>query len=71
VAKPQRAREPQGTFKSNNELNEGWEPIEVGTPKPNPYAVKQPVGSSSTDAGKYGKKPTVRPTFGQVTTETY
>ena len=74
--KRRRARKPDGKFKgdspSNPGLNQAWEStdIESALPKkPNPYEVKQKVtGTSSDTAGKYTKKPKVKPTFGTVHT---
>ena len=41
-------------------------------PKENSYAVRQRVnGTSQPTAGKYGKKPKVRPTFGNVTSTSH
>ena len=70
-----RARTADGKFKGDNPLtpdvNEAWEPTEVseGLPKTNPYSVKQKISTSNKSAGKYSKKPTIRPTFGNVTTK--
>ena len=68
-----RARKDDGTFRGDNpntpDLNEAWEStdIEAALPKKdNKYAVKQKVGPKG-DAGRYGKKNKVRPTFGNVT----
>ena len=73
----QRARKSDGKFKGDNpetkELNEAWVPTEVETalPKVKDYSVKPKVeGPSGPSAGKYGKKPKTRPTFGTVTTTT-
>ena len=74
--KRRRARKPDGKFQGDNpatpNLNEAWEPagIEAALPKKkNPYEVKPKVGGTSQDtAGKYKKKPKVKPTFGQVHT---
>ena len=71
-----RARKPDGTYQGNNpatETNEAWEPVEiqdsVGEKKVD-YSVKQKVdGTSNASAGKYSKKPKVRPTFGNVYSE--
>ena len=70
-----RARQGDGTYKGDNpaspDLNEAWEPtpVEAALPKEVDYSVKQKIsGTSEPTAGKYGKKPKVRPTFGNVTT---
>ena len=69
-----RARKADGKFQGDNPatpgVNEAWEPTEVESalPKKKDYSVKQKIGGpSSADAGKYGKKPKTRPTFGNVT----
>ena len=71
-----RARNGDGQFKADNpdtQVNEAWEPVEVEQAvgeKSVDYSVRQKVdGTSKPTAGKYGKKPTVRPTFGGVTSE--
>ena len=73
--KRRRARKADGSFKGDNPTtahDEAWEstPIDrVITDKTVDYSVKQRVdGTSSASAGKYGKKDSVRPTFGKVTT---
>ena len=69
-----RARTADGKFKGDNPLtpdvNEAWEPTEVseGLPKKNPYSVKKKINTSNKTAGKYSKKSTIKPTFGNVTT---
>jgi hypothetical protein len=73
-AKRRRAKNADGTFKGDNPLtpdvNEAWEPTEVseGLPKTNPYSVKKKITTSDKTAGKYSKKATIKPTFGNVTT---
>ena len=67
-----RARKPDGTYQGNDpttEVNEAWEPVDIAPelPKENKYAVKPKV-TQSGDAGKYSKKPKVRPGLGKVTT---
>ena len=73
-----RARTPEGQYKGDNpatpDLNEAWEPTDVAEalPKKNSYSVRQKVtGTSEPTAGKYGKKPKVRPTFGNVTSTSH
>ena len=73
--KRRRARKPDGKFKGDNpatpDLNEAWEPtgIEAALPKKNAYEVKPKVSGTSQDtAGKYSKKPKVKPTFGKAHT---
>ena len=73
----QRARKANGKYKGDNPetkgLNEAWVPtdIEEALPKENDYSVRKLVeGTSQASAGKYGKKPSTRPTFGKVTTKT-
>ena len=69
-----RARTADGKFIGDNPLtpdvNEAWEPTEVseGLPKKNPYSVKKKISTSNKTAGKYSKKSTIKPTFGNVTT---
>lgn len=73
--KRRRARQSDGTYKGSNPDTKGhdeaWEPtpIEESLPKKeNKYKVKPRVGGTSqASAGKYSKKPKVRPTFGNVT----
>ena len=69
-----RARKPDGQYRANDPataVNEAWEPVEVETAvgeKTVDYSIKQKVSGTSQDtAGKYSKQPTVRPTFGNVT----
>ena len=72
--KRRRARNADGKFKGDNPLtpdvNEAWEPTEVseGLPKTNPYSVKKKINTSNKTAGKYSRKSTIKPTFGNVTT---
>jgi hypothetical protein len=69
----QRARKGDGKFKGDKGLNEAWVPtdIEEALPKDSDYSVRKLVeGTSQATAGKYGKKPSTRPTFGTVTTTT-
>lgn len=74
-----RARQSDGTFKGEHPdtpVNEAWEPIEAeaALDKDIKYSVKQKVNGTTPGidtAGKYSKKPGVRPTFGTVTTQTY
>ena len=73
----QRARKANGKYKGDNpntkDLNEAWVPtdIEAALPKEKDYSVRKPIeGTSQASAGKYGKKPSTRPTFGTVTTKT-
>lgn len=74
--KRRRARKPDGSFKGDNpttpNLNEAWEatPIERALSDNSvDYSVRQKVDKpSSASAGKYGKKDSIRPTFGKVTT---
>ena len=74
--KRRRARKADGTYRANNpetKTNEAWEPVEVETslPKKQDYSIKPKVGGpSATSGGKYSKKPSVRPTFGKVTSTT-
>ena len=70
-----RARKPDGTFQGNDPttpVNEAWEPVEVteALPKKKDYGVKPKVSPKSS-AGKYSKKPEVRPTFGKVTSTSF
>lgn len=71
--KRRRARKADGTYRANNpetKTNEAWEPVEVeaSLPKKQDYSIKPKVdGPSATSGGKYSKKPSVRPTFGKVT----
>ena len=73
--KRRRARKADGQFKGDDpstpDLNEAWEPTEVeaALPKTKDYSVKSKVAPQSS-AGKYSKKPAVRPTFGKVTSTT-
>ena len=73
-AKRRRARTSEGKFIGDNpntpDVNEAWEPTEVSQalPKKSKYQIKPKVNTSNKTAGKYSKKPTVRPTFGKVTT---
>ena len=76
--KRQRARKSDGKFKGDNpetpELNEAWVPTDVtaALPKEKDYSITKKIeGPSSPTAGKYGKKPKVRPTFGKVTSTNY
>ena len=71
-----RARKPDGQYRANDPttaVNEAWEPIEVEQAvgeKTVDYSVRQKVSSSSEPtAGKYSPKSKVRPTFGNVTSE--
>ena len=71
-----RARKADGQYRANDPataVNEAWEPVEVDTAigeKTVDYSVRQKVdGTSQPTAGKYGKKSKVRPTFGNVTSE--
>ena len=70
--KRRRARKSDGTYKGNDPttpVNEAWEPVEVteALPKENKYAVKPKV-TKSGDAGKYSRKPKVRPGLGKTHT---
>lgn len=64
--KRRRARNTDGTF------DKGLEPVAIErevSEKTVDYTVRQKVGGTSNPtAGKYGKKPKTRPTFGKVTT---
>ena len=80
AAKPsrRRARQSDGTFKGDNpttpDLNEAWEPVEAeaALEKTVDYSVKPKVnGTSQPTAGKYGKQPKIRPTFGNVTSTSH
>ena len=70
--KRRRARKSDGTYQANNPetaTNEAWEPVpvEAALPKKDAkYSVKQKVGTTTSEAGKYSKKGKVRPTFGNV-----
>jgi len=74
--KRRRARKPDGQYKADNPdtvTNEAWLPVEAVdalVDKPvGKYDVKpRIIGTSDDTAGKYSKKPKVRPTFGGVTT---
>lgn len=77
-SKRRRARRPDGQFRGNNpetETNEAWEPVDVAdvvTPKGVKYEIKPKIGGpSNPTAGKYGKKPKVNPTFGNVTSTSH
>ena len=70
-----RARNGDGQFKADNpdtQVNEAWEPVEVADvlPKKRDYSVKPKVGPKGS-AGKYSKKPKIRPTFGNVTSTSH
>lgn len=67
-----RARSTDGTYKGGVETGEAWVPTEVETTleKDIDYTIK-PTIKPSGDAGTYSQKPKVRPSFGNVTTETY
>ena len=71
-----RARNSNGHYRADNPetaVNEAWEPVEVEQAvgeKTVDYSVRQKVSSSSeATPGKYAKKSKVRPTFGNVTSE--
>ena len=75
LPKRRRARQSDGSYKGDNPEtpgNEAWEPVEVMDSlqeKKVKYEVKPKVGGTSgASAGKYSKKPKIRPTFGKVTT---
>ena len=78
-SKRRRARKPDGKFQGDNpatpELNEAWEPTDVSevvSPKEVKYEIKPKIGGpSNPTAGKYGKKPKVNPTFGNVTSTSH
>ena len=71
-----RARKPDGQFQGDNPntpANEAWEPValeeSIVAAKENKYKVRpQVTGTSGDSAGKYGKKPKIRPGMGGVTT---
>lgn len=72
-----RARKPDGQYKGDNpatpELNEAWEPTEVEAALPkkeSKYEVKPKIKPQG-NAGKYSKKPAIRPTFGNVTSTSH
>ena len=72
--KRRRARKPNGSYKGDTPetpRNEAWDPIELDEEVSSGvvgYSVKTKVeGTSKSTAGKYGKKPKIRPTFGSVT----
>jgi hypothetical protein len=67
-----RARDSDGTYKGGIETGEAWVPTEVeaSLEKEVDYTIK-PTVKPSGDAGTYSQKPKVRPSFGNVTTETY
>ena len=76
----QRARNSDGQFKGDNpatpDLNEAWVPTEaeVALDKGVKYTIAPKVTAPSPaaeTAGKYGAKPKIRPTFGNVTSTTY
>lgn len=73
-AKRRRARKSDGQFKGDNpatEVNEAWEPVEVEEALPKKdYSIKPKVKPQAS-AGKYSKAPTVRPTFGSVTSTSH
>lgn len=76
--KRRRARKPNGAYKGDNPettRNEAWEPIELDEEVSSGvvgYSVKTKVeGTSKPTAGKYGKKPKIRPTFGTVTSTSF
>lgn len=70
-----RARKPDGKFEGGTELNEAWEPVELAEVVKEgkvDYSVRQQVSSTTNPTvGKYGQKPKIRPTFGNVTTTSY
>lgn len=66
-----RARKPDGTFKGDTqpEVNQAWEPAEVPVREPLKYSITTKVtGMGSDTAGKYAKKPSIRPRFNHGTT---
>ena len=67
-----RARDSDGTYKGGVDTGEAWVPTEVeaSLEKEVDYTIK-PTVKPSGDAGTYSQKPKIRPSFGNVTTETY
>lgn len=67
-----RARELDGKYKGGSETGEAWIPTEVeaSMEKEIDYSIK-PTIRPSGDAGAYSRKPKIRPSFGNVTTDTY
>jgi large exoprotein involved in heme utilization and adhesion len=67
-----RARDSDGTYKGGVDTGEAWVPTEVeaSLEKDVDYTIK-PTVKPSGDAGTYSQKPKIRPSFGNVTTETY
>lgn len=67
-----RARSSDGTYQGGVETGEAWVPTEVeaSLDKDIDYSIK-PTIRPSGDAGTYSQKPKVRPSFGNVTTDTY
>jgi hypothetical protein len=67
-----RARSSDGTYQGGVETGEAWVPTEVeaSLDKDIDYSIK-PTIKPSGDAGTYSQKPKVRPSFGNVTTDTY
>ena len=70
--KRKRARQSDGKFEGGAELNLHVESTDIAESLSSSevdYSVRQKIdGPSSPTAGKYGKKPKVRPTFGKITT---
>ena len=71
-----RARKADGQYRANDPttaVNEAWESVEIEQAvgeKTVDYSVRQKVSTSSeSTAGKYSPKSKVRPTFGNVTSE--
>ena len=71
-----RARKPDGQYKGDDpttSVNEAWDPVEVqegAGEKTVDYTITPKISSTSEPtAGKYSKKPKIRPTFGNVTSE--
>ena len=71
-----RARKADGKYRGDDpttSVNEAWEPVEVEQAvgeKTVDYSVRQKVSApSEPTAGKYSPKSKVRPTFGNVTSE--
>jgi len=67
-----RARSTDGTYKGGIKTGEAWvaTEVEASIEKDIDYTIK-PTIKPSGDAGTYSQKPKVRPSFGNVITETY
>ena len=74
--KRRRARKADGKYQGENpaaEVNQAWEPTPIEDALSTSevrYGVKKKVDSTG-NAGKYGKKDKIRPTFGNVTSTSF